>query len=104
VLQIFELVMQIADAPAARDRLVEHRAARHFLDVLAEIPDRQLLRDGDLALVRAFLAGDHPKIVVLPAPFGPTSPAFSPGFNWNEASTKRTCLPYCLLMLANAIM
>src|SRR5262245_24220658 len=38
------------------------------------------------------------KMVVLPAPFGPTSPTFSPGFNWKEASTKRTCRPYCLLM------
>ena len=44
------------------------------------------------------------KTVVLPAPFGPTSPAFSPGFNWNEASTKRICLPYCLLTFANEIM
>ena len=43
------------------------------------------------------------KIVVLPAPFGPTSPTFSPGFSWNEASTNSSCLPYCLLMLANAI-
>src|SRR5215471_16814203 len=35
--------------------------------------------------------------VVLPDPFGPTRPTFSPGFSWNEASTKRTCRPYCLL-------
>src|SRR5262245_64413292 len=38
------------------------------------------------------------KRVVLPEPFGPTRPIFSPGFNWNEASTNRTCRPYCLLM------
>ncbi len=44
------------------------------------------------------------KIVVLPAPLGPTRPTFSPGFNWNEASTKSTCLPYCLLMFENEIM
>src|SRR6185437_8910486 len=44
------------------------------------------------------------KSVVLPAPFGPTSPTFSPGFNWNDASTKTSCLPYCLLMLERAII
>ena len=44
------------------------------------------------------------KSVVLPAPFGPTRPTFSPGLSWNEASTKRTCRPYCLLMLENEIM
>src|SRR5918996_3977509 len=38
------------------------------------------------------------KMVVLPEPFGPTSPTFSPGLSWKEVSTKRTCRPYCLLM------
>ena len=42
--------------------------------------------------------------VVLPDPLGPTKPIFSPGLSWNEASTKRTCLPYCLLTLENEIM
>src|SRR5947207_4607153 len=44
------------------------------------------------------------KSVVLPEPFGPTSPAFSPGLSWNEASTKTTWRPYCLLTPANEIM
>src|SRR5215213_2617268 len=44
------------------------------------------------------------KSVVLPAPFGPTRPTFSPGLSWNEASTKRTCLPYCLLTRAKEII
>src|SRR5262249_7897133 len=44
------------------------------------------------------------KSVVLPAPFGPTKPTFSPGFNWKEASTKTNCLPYCLLMFERAII
>src|SRR5512141_866166 len=44
------------------------------------------------------------KIVVLPAPFGPTRPIFSPSFSWKDASTKRTCRPYCLLMPESAIM
>src|ERR1700733_10713027 len=44
------------------------------------------------------------KSVVLPEPLGPTSPTFSPGFNWKEASTKTNCLPYCLLMLEKEII
>ena len=59
VLQGFELVVQIADAAAAGDRLVEHRTARHLLHVLAEVADGQLPRDGDFALVGNFLADDH---------------------------------------------
>src|SRR5665213_3696897 len=43
------------------------------------------------------------KSVVLPAPLGPTRPAFSPGFSWKEASTKISCLPYCLLILEKEI-
>src|SRR6266850_3896980 len=44
------------------------------------------------------------KSVVLPAPFGPTSPAFSPGLSWKEASTKMTWRPYCLLTEAKEII
>src|SRR5262245_60829076 len=44
------------------------------------------------------------KSVVLPAPFGPTRPTFSPGLSWKEASTKRIWRPYCLLMRLNEIM
>ena len=61
MVQRFELVVQIADAPAARNRFVEHRAARHLLDVLPEVADGQLLRDGDLAFVGRFFADDHPE-------------------------------------------
>src|SRR5713226_2993637 len=42
--------------------------------------------------------------VVLPDPFGPTRPTLSPGLSWKDASTNRTCRPYCLLMRENAIM
>src|SRR3954469_19572772 len=44
------------------------------------------------------------KSVVLPAPLGPTSPDFSPGLSWKEASTKTTCRPYCLLTEAKESM
>ena len=44
------------------------------------------------------------KSVVLPAPFGPTSPTFSVGLSWNEASTKRIWRPYCLLTPEKAII
>src|ERR1041384_1510140 len=44
------------------------------------------------------------KSVVLPAPLGPTRPTFSPGLSWKDASTKRTCRPYCLLTWEKAIM
>src|SRR5918993_1803097 len=39
--------------------------------------------------------------VVLPDPLGPTRPTFAPGLSWNDASTKRICFPYCLLILVN---
>ena len=50
VLQRLELVVEIADAAAAGNRLVEHRAARHLLDVLPEVADGQLPRHRHLAL------------------------------------------------------
>src|SRR6185503_5490551 len=43
------------------------------------------------------------KTVLLPAPLGPTSPTFSPGLIWKEASTNRICPPYCLVTEENAI-
>ncbi len=61
MLQRFELVVQVADAPAAGDRLVQHRSARHLLDVLPEVADRQLLRDRHVAVVGRLLADDHPE-------------------------------------------
>ena len=59
LLERLQLVVQLAQAPAAGDRLVEDRAALHLLDVLAEVADRQLLRHGDLALVGGLLADDQ---------------------------------------------
>ncbi len=59
VLEMFQFVVQVADAPAAEDRFVEDRAPGALLDVLPEVADAQLLRNGHLAFVRRFLAGDH---------------------------------------------
>ena len=105
VLQRLELVVQIAEAAAAGDRFVEHRAAGHLLDVLPEVADRSASSAPTRRLRRA---ASSPTIirnsVVLPEPFGPTRPTFSPGFSWNEASTKRICLPYCLLMREKEII
>ena len=59
VMQFFELVVQVARAAAAGDRLVEHRPPRHLLHVLAEVADGQPLGDGDIALVGILFADDH---------------------------------------------
>ena len=96
VLQRLELVVQVADAAAAGDRLVEHRAARHLLDVLAEVADRELLRAPTprprRATPRRRSCGTASSCR---SRSGPTRPTFSPGLSWKEASTKRICRPYC---------
>ena len=61
MIELFELVMEIADAPAAGGHLVEHRASGHLLDVLPEIADAHLLRDRNLPFVGHFFARDHPE-------------------------------------------
>src|ERR1700689_3916201 len=81
VLQGFEFVVQIADASAACDRFIQNRTPLHFLDVLAKVADRQLLGDRDRASSGVSSPTTIRKSVVLPAPLGPTSPTFSPGFN-----------------------
>jgi hypothetical protein len=52
-------VVQVAYPAASRDRFVEDAPAGHFLDILAEVPDCQLLRDRDLSLVGGLLPRDH---------------------------------------------
>ena len=59
VLQRFQLMMQIAGAPAAGDGFIEHRPALHLLHVLAEVADGQLLGNRDVAFVGIFFADDH---------------------------------------------
>jgi hypothetical protein len=51
--------MQIADAPAAGDGFIERRAARHFLDILAEVADGELAGHGNFAVVGSLLAHHH---------------------------------------------
>ena len=77
----FELVVQRADAPAARDGFVEHAPAGHLLDVLTEVPDRQPLRHGHVALVWGFVARDHPEERGLPRPVRTHEPDL---FTWVE--------------------
>src|SRR6476620_7321979 len=67
-LQPFELVMKIAQTATACDRLVQNRASRHLLHVLAEVADRQLLRNRHLPFVRHLFARDHPEQSRLPCP------------------------------------
>ena len=59
MLQVFQFVVQIAHAPAAGDRFIEHRPALHLLHVLAEVADGQPLGNRDLAFVGGFFADDH---------------------------------------------
>ena len=61
VLEVFELVVERAQSPAAGNRFVEHRSAGHFLHVLPEVADGHLSRHRHFPIVRALLAGDHPE-------------------------------------------
>ena len=70
VVQLFELVVERAGAAAAGDRLVEHRPPGHLLDVLLEVADGELLRDGDVPFVGRLLADDHPEQRGLAGPVG----------------------------------
>jgi hypothetical protein len=72
--QRLELVVEVADPAAPRDRLVEHRAPGHLFDVLPEVADRQLLRHRHVSLVRRFLADDHPEERRLPRAVRPDEP------------------------------
>ena len=98
--------MQIADASAARDRFIQHRTALHLFDVLAKVADRQLFGDRDRAVVGSFLADHHPEerwSCPIRFPDRPVRP-FRRDSNWNKASTKSNCLPYCLLMFEKEII
>src|SRR5262249_2151547 len=76
LLELDQLVMQIAEAAAAGDRLIEYRTSTHLVDFLAEDADGQLLRDGDDAVVGRFLADDHPEERRFPGAVRPDQPRF----------------------------
>ena len=59
VLQLEQLVMEVADTPAAGDGLVEHGASGHLIDLLTEVADREFARDRHHAVVGRFFADDH---------------------------------------------
>ena len=71
VLKRFELVMQRADPSASGDRFVQHRSPGHFLHVLPEVADGQLLRNGDVAFIGSFFAHDHAEQRRLPGAVRP---------------------------------
>src|SRR5258707_1380402 len=50
---------RIFQPPDAGNGLIEHRAALHLLHILTKVPDRELFRDRNLALVGRLLANDH---------------------------------------------
>ena len=79
LLQLDQLVMQIAETSAPRDRLIEHRPPAHLVHLLPEVPDRELLRNTDRAVVRRFLAADHPKQRRLPRAVRPHEPGLFAG-------------------------
>ena len=58
-MEVFEFVVQVADTAAAGDGFVEHGAALHLFDVLAEVADGEFFGDGDFAFVGGLLADDH---------------------------------------------
>ncbi len=59
--QLCHLGCQRADRSNAVDHFDHCAAPRHVAHILAEIADRHATIDGDLALIRQFLTGDHAK-------------------------------------------
>ena len=79
MLQGFQFMMEIADASAAGDGFIQHRAAGHLFNVLAEIADGQPFGDGDFAFVRLFFTHDHAKERGLPCSVGADEADFFAG-------------------------
>src|SRR5436190_1431872 len=59
VVEIFELMVEIADTAAPGYSLIEHGAALHLLHVLTEVANGETLRNGNLAFVGSFLVDNH---------------------------------------------
>jgi hypothetical protein len=69
-LELFQLRRHDADRAGAVHDLGHGAAARHLADVLAEIADGDAAIERDLALVRRFLARNHPEKRGLAGPVG----------------------------------
>jgi len=78
-LEVDQLVMQVAQPAASRDRLVEDRAPGHRLGVLTEVADRDPLGHGDLSGIRRLLTREHPEQRRLPGPVRADETDFLPG-------------------------
>ena len=61
VLEADQLVVEVAEASASRDRLVENGPPGHLVDLLLEVADRELLRHGHVAVVGVLFARDEPE-------------------------------------------
>ena len=48
-------MVQVANTSTTCDRFIKDRTAIHFLNILAEVTDRQPLRNRNLAFVGSFL-------------------------------------------------
>ena len=97
VLELFELVMQVAELAAARDGFVEHPNGRYLFHILAEIPDCRLSRDRTSPL-----SGSPPRQSSGRASscrtrlFGQARPF--PLVQLERGVDEQELLPYCLLM------
>jgi uncharacterized protein (DUF1501 family) len=74
-------VVQVAEAAAAGNGFVEHGPPGHLLDVLAEVADGERFGTDTSPSSGASSPTIIRKSVVLPAPFGPTRPTFSPALS-----------------------
>ncbi len=74
VLEVHQLVVEVPQAAAAGDGLVQHGAARHLVHFLPEVADGELLREAHHAVVGMLLAHDHAEQRGLARAVGPHQP------------------------------
>src|ERR1700730_14197381 len=89
--------MEITDASADGNGFIEHRATRHFLNILAEITDRQTLWDRDFAFVGNFLAHNHAKERGLPCSVGANQTNLFAGVELKRRVNKNQLLAILLI-------
>ncbi len=89
--------MEVARASAAGYGFVQHGAAVHLFDILAEITDRDPLGHRDLALVGGFFAHDHAKERGLAGSVGADQTDFLAGIELKGSIHKDELLPVLLV-------